>query len=172
MRFLSKRWISCLGLALFLVVPAEALAEQLYSCAQPPHKLILLRHAHRMTDSEETGLSKVGWEEAARLVGLLGDEPISTIFVSTKRRTQQTAIPLAAYLEIQPVVIEDTPEGTEQLLARICRSRRTDVLVHVGHSYTLEKLFAAFGFEAPPAGSEPVHEIAFKPRGPQLSRIK
>ncbi len=167
----STRWIFCSALAALLVLPAAAVAE-LYPCAQPPHKLILLRHAPKANDSDDSPLSMKGWEEAGKLVPLLGEEPIGAIYVSTKRRTQQTAMPLAEYLQVRPVVIADTEQGTAELLARICQSRRTETVVYVGHSYTLDKVFAAFGFDEPPKGGEPVHEIAFGPRGPKLSQIR
>lgn len=155
----------------FSFLPAAEAAQQ-FSCPQPPHTMILLRHAPRMNDTEDSPLSKKGWEEAGRLVSLLGDKPISTIYVSTKRRTQQTAMPLAAYLEIEPGVIEDTPVGTERLLAAVCRSRRADVVVYVGHTYTIDKIFAAFGLGAPAEGGEPVHEISFQTGTPKVSRIR
>ncbi len=166
MKHLSIRWISCLALVLFLAPPA-AIAAQEFNCSEPPHKLLTLRHARRMDDSQDAPLSARGWEEAGRLVGVLADEPISRIYVSTKRRTQQTAIPLSEYLEIEPIAIEDTPEGTERLLTALCRSRRNDVIVYIGHTYTLEQIFTAFGVQAEVGGAESVHEIAFRPRGPK-----
>ena len=51
-----------------------------------------------------------GREEAARVGARLADEPIAAIYVSSLRRTAETAGPLAAALGLEPVVEPDLRE--------------------------------------------------------------
>ena len=55
-------------------------------------------------------LSARGREEAARVAARLADEPIAAIYVSSLRRTAETAAPLAAALGLEPVVEPDLRE--------------------------------------------------------------
>ena len=51
-----------------------------------------------------------GREEAAHVAARLADEPIAAIYVSSLRRTAETAAPLAAALGLEPVVEPDLRE--------------------------------------------------------------
>src|SRR5690606_15325689 len=55
-------------------------------------------------------LSPAGREQALRLAERLGHEDIAAIYVTTLRRTAQTAAPLAARLGLQPRVEADLRE--------------------------------------------------------------
>ncbi len=55
-------------------------------------------------------LADAGKAQAERMAAGLKDEPISAIFVSTLRRTAETAAPLAAATGLEPVAIADLRE--------------------------------------------------------------
>lgn len=158
----SLRLFCCLTLTAVLVAPAAALAAEARPCLQPAAKLLLLRHASRLDDSDDSPLSAEGWAQAGRLVVEVGDEPISAIFVSTKRRTQQTAMPLAEYKGLKPQALSDTEQGAGQLLDRACGAARGAVLVYIGHTYTLSEIYAGLGLDDPKAGGAAVHEVTFR----------
>lgn len=77
-------------------------------------RLILIRHGqtpsneHHFLDTDVPGpgLTELGLAQAAALPDALGHEPIDGIFASNLVRTQLTAAPLAAALEL-PVSIRD-----------------------------------------------------------------
>lgn len=141
------RTVLGLALAAALLLPAVSLARVL-ACEYPPERLILLRHAAKQDDSDDSPLSKKGWAQAADLVEQLGDEDISDIYVTTKTRSRQTAIPLAEYKKLEPIVVPDTELGTEQMIGRVCRRQVTGTVVYVGHTYTLSQIFEAFELDA------------------------
>ncbi len=82
-------------------------------------RLILARHGQtganvaRQMDSATPGaeLTELGLEQAQALADQLGREPIEVIYVSTLTRTQQTAAPLAAALDLEPRVREGIARG-------------------------------------------------------------
>lgn len=81
-------------------------------------RLILVRHGQTpsnvrgLLDTAEPGadLTDLGREQAVSLVDRLEGETISAINVSTLVRTQQTAAPLAAALDLEPEVLAEGRE--------------------------------------------------------------
>lgn len=69
------------------------------------NRILVMRHAHRYTDSYETGddpqLTPTGLEQAQQIAALLEEEPIAAIFCSPWLRAIQTAAPLAAAKGLQ-----------------------------------------------------------------------
>jgi probable phosphoglycerate mutase len=55
-------------------------------------------------------LAPEGEEQAIRVAERLASEPLSGLFVTTLRRTAQTAAPLAAVLGLEPVVVPELRE--------------------------------------------------------------
>lgn len=74
-------------------------------------RLLLIRHGQTPSNVDGIldtripgpGLTELGRRQAAALPGTLTDEPIGALFVSTMRRTHETAAPLAAALGLEPV---------------------------------------------------------------------
>ena len=124
----------------------------LTAAAQPPSPaplVFVVRHAER-ADAGTSGasmmkadpeLSARGQARAKSLAGMLRDAGIRAIYTSERKRTQQTAAPLAsstgAKLNIVPA------DDVTALVGRI-RSERGNVLV-VGHSNTVPEILAALG---------------------------
>ncbi|MFT2707183.1 histidine phosphatase family protein [Clavibacter zhangzhiyongii] len=74
-------------------------------------RLILIRHGQTPSNVDGVldtripgpGLTELGREQAARLPGTLRGERIGALYVSTMRRTHETAAPLAEALDLAPV---------------------------------------------------------------------
>ncbi|QOD44330.1 histidine phosphatase family protein [Clavibacter zhangzhiyongii] len=74
-------------------------------------RLILIRHGQTPSNVDGVldtripgpGLTELGREQAARLPGTLRGERIGALYVSTMRRTHETAAPLADALDLAPV---------------------------------------------------------------------
>ncbi|MFT2691967.1 histidine phosphatase family protein [Clavibacter zhangzhiyongii] len=74
-------------------------------------RLILIRHGQTPSNVDGVldtripgpGLTALGREQAARLPGTLRGERIGALYVSTMRRTHETAAPLAEALDLAPV---------------------------------------------------------------------
>jgi 2,3-bisphosphoglycerate-dependent phosphoglycerate mutase len=94
-----------------------------YRFAPPPGAcdLLILRHGesaparedrpHELTDGHsDPQLDPVGEAQALRVADRLAHEAIDAIYVTTLRRTAQTAAPLAARLGLTPTVVADLRE--------------------------------------------------------------
>jgi probable phosphoglycerate mutase len=81
-------------------------------------RLLLIRHGQTIDNVRGAlgtvvpgpGLTDLGREQAAAVPAALAGEEIEAIFVSTMRRTQETASPLAEALGLEPVVLEGIQE--------------------------------------------------------------
>jgi probable phosphoglycerate mutase len=94
-----------------------------YRFAPPPGAtdMLLIRHGESAPASEaneavltdghsDPDLDPVGEAQAQRLAQRLADEHLDAIYVTSLRRTQQTAAPLAAKLGVTPVIEPDLRE--------------------------------------------------------------
>jgi broad specificity phosphatase PhoE len=128
--------------ALWLVLPAAALAQQL---------VFVVRHAERADAGSATAttmgadppLSALGEARAAKLASMLADSGIQAVFSTEYKRTQDTAKPLAAKLGL---TVQSSPAvDTAGLVARIKSGHAADVVLVVGHSNTVPAILKAFG---------------------------
>jgi broad specificity phosphatase PhoE len=111
---------------------------------------VLLRHA----DVDATPgpapnnwpLNDAGRERAQALAHALGDAGVVRIYVSPAARTQQTAAPLAALLQLQPVVV---PETLGQFVQQVLAAPSDAVVVVIGHSNTVPDMIVALGAAFP-----------------------
>jgi phosphohistidine phosphatase SixA len=114
---------------------APAASEPLY---------YVMRHLHTPAGERDPDLTAEGQRQAALLGGVLRDRP-RIIYVSSFKRTRQTAAPLAAALGLTPIVYD--PADTPALLARV-RQGPFPVLI-VGHSNTVPDIVGGLGGERP-----------------------
>jgi broad specificity phosphatase PhoE len=107
--------------------------------------VILVRHAEKQLSTiDDAPLTTEGEARAERLANMLGERsdalPITRIFTSEARRTQQTAAPLARRLGIAPTTL---PAQQIDALVRALRDGPSDtVAVVVGHSDTVPAVIA------------------------------
>ena len=92
--------------------------------------------------ASDPDLSAAGHARAEALAVALKDARITAIFVTSFKRTQQTAAPLAKSLGLTPVVV-DAKEPIAALAKRIA-AHDGNVLV-VGHSNTVPEVVQALG---------------------------
>ena len=133
-----------------LLAGAIAALAALAACAtavpEPPATAYyVMRHLHTPAGERDPDLTDEGQRQAALLPGRLGAQPPRAIYVSTYKRTLQSAAPLAARLRLTPAVYD--PADTPALVARV-RSGPLPALV-VGHSNTVPDIIEQLGGERP-----------------------
>lgn len=141
-----------------------------YKCDSPPAQLILVRHGCRLDGTPDSPLTKRGWDQAEDLVVRIGGYDISGIYVTNRPRTRQTACPLANHKKLKPIPYNDDSAGIDALLKDVCSNHSSKTVVYVGHSYTLDDLFCAFGSKDKEPGYSDVWVISFsegKPSPPE-----
>ena len=129
---------------------AVLLLTALAACAyiapiQPPSTFYVMRHLHTPEGATDPDLTQEGQGMAQLLADRFPGEPPATIFVSTTKRAQQTAAPLAARLGITLILYD--PRDTPALIAEALKEP-PPVLI-VGHSNTVPDIVAALGGERP-----------------------
>jgi phosphohistidine phosphatase SixA len=107
--------------------------------------VVLVRHAEKLSDERDAGLSEIGIAHAERLADILERTGIAAIYVSEARRTRETAAPVAARTGVEPQVIE--AERHARLLRRLKWRHRSEVVLVVGHSNTVPLIAAGLGAE-------------------------
>ena len=143
-----------LTLALALLLTACARAATIDSSgaapAAPAQTAFLARHAEKADDSADPPLSEAGRARAAALRERLRAAGVATVIVSDRRRTAETAGPLAQAAGVAPIVVS-TAGGTAahvsavaEAVRRAWSDGRGPVLV-VGHSNTIPLIARALG---------------------------
>jgi phosphohistidine phosphatase SixA len=126
-----------------------ALLAALAGCATttPPAEPVyfVMRHLHTPAGEHDPDLTAEGLSQARLLADWFGVEALAAIYVSSYKRSQRTATPLAAKLGLTPVVYD--PADTPGLLARV-RQGPFPVLI-VGHSNTVPDIIEQLGGERP-----------------------
>jgi len=130
---------------------AAAAGLLLFGCATAPPPVrpafYVVRHLHTPEGERDPDLTAEGRRMAALLAERLGREPPAAIYVSTYRRTLQTAAPLARRLGVTPVVYD--PADTPALVARVRAGPRPALIV--GHSNTVPDIVEQLGGARPGA---------------------
>jgi phosphohistidine phosphatase SixA len=159
----------------YLVAALLLLGSAASAAAEPV--VILVRHAERadggtggktVTDPD---LSDAGRARATALVRLLKDAPITAIYTTELKRTQQTAAPLAAALKVRPTIVPASATGD---LLRALDSARGTVLV-VGHSNTVPDLIGKLGVQDPVTIADDEFDgvfVVFRGAEPTLLRLR
>jgi probable phosphoglycerate mutase len=144
---------------------AEGIPQRPFAPPSGATEVILVRHgasAHAFPDQpfplldgqSDPELAPEGEQQAEALVARLAAEPLAGLFVTPLRRTQQTAAPLAARLDLEPVVM---PELIEVALGELeggewrIRAANGDPIV--------ARVFAEQRWDVIP-GAEPADEFA------------
>jgi phosphohistidine phosphatase SixA len=107
--------------------------------------VVLVRHAEKLADADDPGLSDTGRAHAERLAEMLERAGIAAIYVSEAKRTRETAAPVATRTGIEPRVVE--ADRHKRLLRRLKWRHRGDVVLVVGHSNTVPLIAAGLGAE-------------------------
>ena len=117
------------------------------SAGAQPSLVVLVRHGEKQpTPADDPSLSEAGVRRAAALDSALRDLVPSTILVSTRKRTVETAAVVARRSGVTPTVITLDGGGATHIraVAEAVQRARGVVLV-VGHSNTVPAIVTALG---------------------------
>lgn len=117
------------------------------SAASAQEAVYVVRHAEKADESADAPLSSAGVARARKLAAMLENAGITHVFTSERRRTAETAAPLATarHLSAQQVAAADLRGLTQKLSALGPHDR---ALV-VGHSNTVPDLLRALHVDTP-----------------------
>lgn len=126
-------------------VPAMAAAQH----TTAGDKLVfIVRHAEKASATDpDPSLSEAGMARAAALAAALRDARVSDILVTPRKRTAETAAPLASSLELTMHVVPfgtSTPEHAASVATAV-RAAKGAVVLIVGHSNSVNAIIAALG---------------------------
>jgi broad specificity phosphatase PhoE len=141
----ARRALVALAGVILLATPTAPLAAQ---AGTGPTTVIVVRHAEKVDDSRDPALSEAGVRRAAALADALADAGVQAIYTTQFRRTRDTAAPLAALLQLEPVVIEsagNAAEGATSLAGRVMEREAGRTVLVVGHSNTVPLIIQALG---------------------------
>jgi broad specificity phosphatase PhoE len=102
---------------------------------------ILIRHADVDGHGSDPELNAAGQARAQELVHVLGDAGVVAILITSLRRSQQTAAPVAAALGVDPTVADEV----DDVIAAIRSRKRGDTVLVVGHTNTVPEIIAGLG---------------------------
>jgi broad specificity phosphatase PhoE len=119
--------------AAFLLQGVAAAQEAVY----------VVRHAERADSTADSELSADGVERSKALSKHLAAAGITRIFATERKRTVQTAAPLADTLKATTTIVQAADEAA--LVAKVRESKRTDRVLIVGHSNTVPSILRRLG---------------------------
>jgi broad specificity phosphatase PhoE len=154
-----------LFLGLALAIPACTTAPAAASVASAPGAaaaqsaliVYLVRHAEKADTTSDPSLSVGGVARAAALREALRDAGVTAIIVSNRRRTQETAEPLAGLLGLTQLIVPvgGGIGGHASAVAQAVRAHRGSSTLVVGHSNTVPAIIRALGGPAVPDICDP-----------------
>jgi broad specificity phosphatase PhoE len=114
------------------------------SCDRPQAgstMVLIVRHAEKASDAEDSPLTEAGAQRAEALVGVVGDAGVSSIYSTQFKRNRDTAKPLAERLGITvtevPVNLQNPGDYGKTLARTIKEKHSGQAVVVVGHGNTI-----------------------------------
>jgi len=142
----------------FLALGAWAASGASATAGEPPAPIFVVRHAEKLDpDDADSPLSQAGSARARELAELLHARGVRTIVVSEKRRTRETAAPLAQRLGVEPTgIASEIHVGNSRVLAaEIAKRRERGAVLVVTHSNAIPGLICALtGRPVPDLGED------------------
>ncbi len=133
MRLRTIELISTLALGLLVAVLSAEAQEAIF----------LVRHAEQAGVPSNPPLTEAGQRRAKALAEVLEDADIDVIFVSYRRRTAQTAEPVAKALNVK--VKSHLRNDIDGLMSRLRTEHASDRVLIVSHSGIIPRLLEALG---------------------------
>jgi acetolactate decarboxylase len=128
--------------------PAHAGPDRASACTEAgPLTVHVVRHAEREEDGgDDPGLSLAGRMRAHALADALAASTIDTVYVTSLRRTSETAAPLIARQQPEvhtwPIERGQAEQHVRSLVETVCRQHVDQTLLVVGHSNTVAQIVA------------------------------
>jgi broad specificity phosphatase PhoE len=120
------------------------LAVAVVSCSSPQQRstvVLLVRHAEKASDAEDSPLTEAGRQRALALVGVAEEAGVSAVYTSQFKRSHETAGPLAERLKVAvtefPVDLQNPGDYGKRLAGEIIGKHSGRVVVVVGHGNTI-----------------------------------
>lgn len=118
--------------------------------------VIVVRHAEKATEADDSPLNAAGEQRAQALAALAADAGVSAIYTTQFRRNHDTAQPLAqrtgvAVTEV-PVNLQNPGDYGQRLARDILEKHRGQTVVVVGHGNTVASIVAGLLGRAPQLG--------------------
>jgi broad specificity phosphatase PhoE len=159
---------------LLLVLLAAAFVAYRSATSATTTTVVLVRHAEKeLVTIDDPPLSAAGERRAERLAQIFGDVRgvgrIDGLYVTATRRTQQTAMPLAARLGVKPEVV---PAGgdLEALVSSALREHRGGRVLIIGHTSTIPELIEKLSGQTVPAIGEDEYDNIYVITVPTFGR--
>ena len=127
--------------ALLFVLGGCASVQQ----ASAPPNIYIMRHLNTPAGAKDPDLTSEGHSAALQLVKWFKRDRPAVIYVSSTKRAQQTAAPLAQSLKITPKIYN--PADTPALIAAVTGETRTVLII--GHSNTVPDIIQRLGGQRP-----------------------
>jgi broad specificity phosphatase PhoE len=135
----------------------------LLSCNRPQQTstqasttVLIVRHAEKASDADDSPLTEVGEKRAQALVRVAEDAGASAIYTSQFKRNHDTAKPLAARLGIAvtelPVNLQTPGDYGKQLARDILEKHAGQTVVVIGHGNTIAATIEGLTRRAAPIG--------------------
>ena len=103
--------------------------------------VVFVRHAEKADESDDASLSEAGRERAAELARVLAEAKVEQVYVSDRRRTRETADPLANARGLAPRLTPAAAKLGDALRGELAGQ----TVVVVGHSNTIPAFLEALG---------------------------
>ncbi|MBY0488841.1 MAG: histidine phosphatase family protein [Gemmatimonadaceae bacterium] len=139
-RLVPRAWrAAVVPVAMLMAVtlpPSRAMAQ--------PSLVILVRHGEKQpTPADDPSLSEAGVARAQALAEALSHTTPSTILVSARKRTAETAVPVAKATGVTPTVIALDASHVKAVAEAVMKAK--GVVLVVGHSNTVPAIVNALG---------------------------
>jgi TonB family protein len=116
----------------------------------PLTTVILVRHAEKgITPANDPPLTSLGQQRAETLARMFGKTAVTAIYTTPYARTRETAAPLAAALNVEPVEVPVTATYAQDIVLKV-HQQSGGTFVVVGHSNTTRDVLRAFGIADAP----------------------
>ncbi|MBD0372441.1 MAG: histidine phosphatase family protein [Pyrinomonadaceae bacterium] len=120
------------------------IALSLVACSRPqagPTVVLIVRHADKASDAEDSPLNEAGMQRAQALVGVAAGAGVNAIYTSQFKRNHDTAQPLAQRLGITPtemaVNLQNPGDYGSRLAKDILEKHPGQTVLVVGHGNTI-----------------------------------
>lgn len=128
-----------------LYLVAALFAASLAAAPHPVTTVILVRHAEKASQEDDSPLTAAGTERAKELARVLAGVKVDAIYTTQFRRVQDTAIPVAEALGLTPIVRNTGATYATDLAKHILIENRGQTVLVVGHSNTTISVLKALG---------------------------
>jgi broad specificity phosphatase PhoE len=132
-------------------LPVLFIAFAVVSCnrqRQGSTVVLIVRHAEKASDADDSPLSDAGTQRAQALVGVAENAGVSAIYTTQFKRNHDTAQPLAVRLGIVPTEVPinlQNPGDYGKTLARdIIEKHQGQTVLVIGHGNTVGSLVEGF----------------------------